>query len=352
MPVIDRKKLAGLLAPGDVEGATNKAKGRALENAIRYVFEQIPGVSCLMQDQRNSFQSEEIDLVFANLRHDEGLARFDTEVLVEAKNWKAPVGAEEINWFATKLRRRNRRIGVLVAAQGVTGDDELRTAARFELGMALGEGCEVVVLRRDELEAVPSGERLAELLLKKRDHLNRHEIYLAEPTELRGGVGPLRLGSGAFEALVRGERLRRVEEALARTPELPADTLERAAAMRDRIDEAERVAAAYRQDPELDPRGNTLRETLMEAAAICVAWLGQLGIDDPRTLSTNASMTGLDRLRALPGSRKWDALVGYYLDELGAKDPEDSRESLLFALLAILIEEIWAIDEYVPEPDY
>jgi hypothetical protein len=352
VPAIDHHKTADLLAPGDVEGAGNKAKGQALESAIRYAFEQIPGLSCLMQDQRNSFESEEVDLIFANVRHEEGLSRFDTEVLVEAKNWSKTVGSMEINWFATKMRRRNQRIGVLVAAKGITGNDERRTAARFELTMALNEGREVVVLTRKELEAVSTGERLAELLLKKRDHLTaRQDIYLAEPAELRHREGVMRLGSDAFRELVRGERIRRIEEARARAPTLPVDPKERAGALRAALEAVERRLAADNENPEADPRGIALREALMEAAAICVGWLEKLGIDDARTIGFNSSMSGLDRLRAGPTSRMWQAFTNYYVNELDRDQPEAARETLLFGLLAILIEEIWSLDEYWPEPE-
>jgi hypothetical protein len=44
-------------------------------------------------------------------------------------------------------------------------------------------------------------------------------------------------------------------------------------------------------------------------------------------------------------------LTGYYVEELGRPSPELPRENLLFGLTAILIEEIWSLDEYSPEPD-
>jgi restriction endonuclease len=352
MATIDRQKISELLAPGDATDASNQAKGQALEAAIRYAFERIPGVSCLMQDQRNSFASEEIDLLFANVRHEEGLSRFETEVLVEAKNWSSKVGAMEINWFATKMRRRNRRTGVLVAAKDVTGDNERLTAARLELVLASNEGREVVVLTRTELEAVSTGERLAKLLLKKRDHLTaRQDIYLADPNELRRRSGVIRLGGEAFQTLVRGERLRRIEEAQERAPDLPADPKARAGLLRSALDAVEPLLAAHEEDPEADPRGEIVREALMEAAAVCAGWLQKMGLDDPKIIGFNISLSGLDRLRAGPSSRMWRIFTSYYVDELEQEQPEAEQDTLLFGLLAILIEEIWKLDEYWPEPE-
>jgi hypothetical protein len=259
--VIVRERTARLLAPGDAENAGPSAKGQALEKAIRYVFEQIPGVSCSMQDERGAFESEEIDLLFANLAHEDGLVRFEPELLVEVKNWTAKVGAVEICWFATKMRRRSRRTGVLVAARGITGNQVRLTAARAQIMMALNEGLEVLVLTRQELEAVPTGERLAELLHKKRDHLvARQDVYVADPAELRKPEGFLRLGSDAFAAMLRGERTRRIEEALARHAELPASDATRAQVLEQALQVVRRLVQERCRDSDLDPLWDGVRE--------------------------------------------------------------------------------------------
>jgi hypothetical protein len=352
MPRIDAARMTQLLAPGDATGASSVDKGRALETAIRYAFEQIPGLTCSMQDQRGAFETEEIDLLFANVAHEDGLARFETEILVEAKNWSKPVGAMEISWFATKMRRRNRHVGVLVATRGISGDPVRLTAARQQVMLALSEGQEVLVITRKELEAVSTGERLAQLIHKKRDHLvSRQDIYEAEPAELRVPSGQLRRGTGAFHAILRSERLRRIEEARGRLTELPDGETAPADALQTALATVEALATARRKDRELDPRWENVREALMSAAAICVAWLGGLGIKEANAIYSNVAMTGLDRLRPSIGSRLWGALSGYYVEELERESPELPRETLLFGLTGILIEEVWGIDEYWPEPD-
>lgn len=327
-------------------------KGRALEAAIRYAFEQIPGVECSMQDQRNAFESEEVDLIFSNVGHEDGLARFETEFLVEAKNWSSKVGAIEICWFATKMRRRNRKTGVLVAAHGLTGKEGELSAARYQVTLALNEGQEVVVLTRTELEQAPSGERLAKLLLKKRDHLiARQDIYEAAPEDLRRRRGAFRHGREAFRKLVRGERLRRIEEAQERAPQLPRDEEARASLLRVGFDALDPILSAAAATPAEDPRGEILREALMAIAATCVAWLETLGFEDPETIQLNAALSGMDRLRLSPGSRLWRVLADYYCEELARERPEVSHDSMLFALASMLIEEIWSLDEYWPEPE-
>ncbi|MGD0452401.1 MAG: hypothetical protein ABSB69_02280, partial [Solirubrobacteraceae bacterium] len=220
-------------------------------------------------------------------------------VLVEAKNWKSKVGALEISWFATKMRRRNRRTGVLVAALGITGDPVRLTAARQQVVLALSEGQEVVVLTRAELDAVSSGERLAQLLLTKRDHLlGRQDIYEAEPAELRLRSGRFRRGAETFSAMVRGERLRRLEEAQGRVADLPVGEVARAEAVREALATVDPLMAARREDRELDPRLEDVREALMSVAALCVAWLGGLSIGGANAIHSNLAMTGLDRFAA------------------------------------------------------
>jgi hypothetical protein len=56
-------------------------------------------------------------------------------------------------------------------------------------------------------------------------------------------------------------------------------------------------------------------------------------------------------LRVPVGTRQWAAVTGYYVEELARRSPELPRETLLFGLTGVLIEEILALDEYWPEDD-
>jgi restriction endonuclease len=349
---IEKGEIADILAPGDAADATNAVKGAALEKAIRHAFTQIPGVACEMQDALNSFKGEEVDLLLSNLAHEDGLAQFGPELLVEAKNWSKKVGAMEINWFATKMRRRNVPEGVLVAAKGITGDAELLTAARQQIAFSLTEGQPILVLLRDELESVPSGGRLAELLHKKRAELiGRQELYFADPRELRQGAGFIKFGSRAFEKILRGERVKRIDEALARGQDLPETDAQRAALVGAGLAAVQKEANAGTQDTARDPMGYRLREELMHVAATCAAWLADLGFEKADGIQVNATLSGMDRVRMFPGSKLWKALTDYYASELASDGPEMDKELVLFALMALLVEEIWSLDEYTPDPE-
>ena len=77
----------------------------------------------------------------------------------------------ELAVFYDKLQSRGRPIGILVAAQGITGDRQLRTAAHEVLVRALANGHEILVLTRRELEQLHSTDQLVTLLKQKRAQL-------------------------------------------------------------------------------------------------------------------------------------------------------------------------------------
>jgi Restriction endonuclease len=349
---IEKDHLRDLLAPGDIDDASTTERGQALEHAVRYAFEQIPGVTCRMQDVMTVFRTEEIDLLFSAIPHDDGIGHVEPELLVECKNWSKVVGAEEVNWFATKLRRRNRSFGVLVAAQGVTGDPLERTAALQEVTLALHDHQEVVVLTREELENLDSGEQLAALLLKKRDYLvGRMDLYVASAQELRSGTRQFRRGWGAFRELMRAERNRLIEEAMQNRPQLPDDDTAAARRVDDALDAVDREVARVQADPQSDPTWAGVRDELLRLASVCVAWVSALGWQSADGIRQNLALSGFEQIRVNVGSRQWECFARYYAGELARDDREGTAETALFALLCMAIEMMWRIDDYTPEPE-
>jgi hypothetical protein len=175
MTKIDAARTRRRLASSDqLEG---RARGDVLEAVIADVFAAIPGVQLVNAAMKNIAQSREIDLAFTVRRSARGLEHFDPELLVECKNWDRPVGSIEVAWFVTKLRRAGVSVGVLVAANGITGDPQVPTAAYAELRDARAEGLTVVVLERAELETMESGEQLAHVLEQKRFMMKVYSRY-------------------------------------------------------------------------------------------------------------------------------------------------------------------------------
>jgi hypothetical protein len=154
------------LESGD-QATNNTEKGRALEDLVCYLFGQVPGISITKRNALNKYKSEEIDIAFWNNKLKDGLDFLDNIILVECKNWSKPVGSEEVSWFDSKLRRRSQRFGVLVAANGITGDSVSIDAAHEIIRCALAEDRRLIVITRSEIENLQDTEALVILIQEK-----------------------------------------------------------------------------------------------------------------------------------------------------------------------------------------
>ncbi len=166
MARISRERIQQFLSVGD-NAATTAEKGRALEDLICYLFEKIPGISVTRRNTLNQFQSEEIDVAFWNRPNPNGLYFLQNIILVECKNWSQPLGSAEVSWFDTKLRRRAQPFGILVAANGITGNAAEKTAAHDVISAALTEGRQFVVITRQEIEGLTLSVQLVGLIQAK-----------------------------------------------------------------------------------------------------------------------------------------------------------------------------------------
>lgn len=149
-PVIYQDHLARVAA-----AQTANEKGQAFEGLTEYLFSMLDGIEITYRDARMA--SEEIDLVLWNAQIEAVLKPWDDVILVECKNWSAPIGAAVLDAFVAKLRRRSRTTGILVAANGVTGGfvngNGNEIGAVGIVTTALQEGIRVIVIpqRRREL---------------------------------------------------------------------------------------------------------------------------------------------------------------------------------------------------------
>lgn len=166
MARISQQRVQQFLSIGD-NAQTTAQKGRALEDLVCYIFEKIPGISVTKRNTLNQFQSEEIDIAFWNRRNENGLYFLQNIILVECKNWSQPLGSTEVGWFDTKLRRRAQPFGILVAANGITGNAVDKTAAHDVISAALSEGRQFVVITRQEIENLTLSAGLVELIQSK-----------------------------------------------------------------------------------------------------------------------------------------------------------------------------------------
>jgi septum formation inhibitor-activating ATPase MinD len=166
MSRISQRRVQGYFAAGLRVGTTT-AQGKALESLICYLFSTIPGIEELTPNVMNVFETEEVDVSFWNNQLKNGLHFLPTVVLAECKNWNHAVGSQEVSYFASRLRHRGCDYGVLVAANGITGDPADLTNAHYQMATALAEGQRILVLTKDEIEALTHSDQFVGLLKKK-----------------------------------------------------------------------------------------------------------------------------------------------------------------------------------------
>jgi hypothetical protein len=153
VPGFPHRKIAGQLAQGDA-ALTTEEKGAALEDVIIDSFCRIRGVGFLHRDQTNAAGSSEIDILLYNQRHPLGLPFLPNYLIFECKNWATPVSSGAVDAFVTKIRTCRLEFGILVAANGITGDAADRTAANDVIRRAFDrDNIEVIVITRAEIEA-------------------------------------------------------------------------------------------------------------------------------------------------------------------------------------------------------
>jgi hypothetical protein len=167
MPRYSRKRIRDFLDRSD-GAASPDEKGDILEQLTRYVFEQIPGVTFHGKNILDGKRAHELDVVFWNNQPKSDLWFIDAIVIVECKNTAHPVGSQQVGWFVRKLQDRGAAHGILVALDGITGNDVAGNSARSEVVSALvRDKIRVMVVTREELLALGTTNDLVNLLQQK-----------------------------------------------------------------------------------------------------------------------------------------------------------------------------------------
>ncbi|MCZ9341222.1 restriction endonuclease [Streptomyces sp. TRM76130] len=156
-------RLRGHLRAASNSNATAQARGRAYEDALTYLFDSLPGCTT-RRNSLNKFESEEIDIIVANHRFADGLKMLPPIFLVECKNWSSPVDSSTISIFLQKIENRACRVGILVAASGVTGDAENLKSAHHQASLALARGIILILLTSRDLRRLASPNEFVSLL--------------------------------------------------------------------------------------------------------------------------------------------------------------------------------------------
>ncbi len=122
------KKIAERFADGD-RAKTTKGKGNALEDIVKWTFCSLPGIRVLKRNFVDTAGAAEIDLLLYNDPRLSPVPFLSEYPIIECKNWIVPVDSATVRDFIGKVRTAHLEVGILVAANGVTGDDSDRTAA-------------------------------------------------------------------------------------------------------------------------------------------------------------------------------------------------------------------------------
>lgn len=166
------RKITTYFNQGDT-AATRTEKGEALQNLICYIFGRVPGVSVIGDHELSAFNDEEIDVLIWNRRDARGFYFLPCIFLVECKNWSNAVGSRGVVTFKSTLRSRGCDHGILVAANGISGNSEPPTEAYHEIAMALSEMLHILVITREDIEALRDTNGLVELFQKRLCGLTR-----------------------------------------------------------------------------------------------------------------------------------------------------------------------------------
>ncbi|MBE9461905.1 restriction endonuclease [Dyadobacter subterraneus] len=147
--------------------ATNQDKGRAFEDLACYLFQNLPGVSIAMRNQMNAFDNEEIDVAIWNDRVARGIHFLPNVILIECKNWTKPVSSIEVSWFCQKLQSRGLDFGILIANNGITGNQADLDAAHNTIAMHLSQKRRLVVITRTEINSLSTTVEMITLIKNK-----------------------------------------------------------------------------------------------------------------------------------------------------------------------------------------
>jgi hypothetical protein len=116
--------------------AVGQAKGAELEQLAVWLFPHVDGLRVTHADVYSADGSQEIDLAVWN--DDTPWSAFGSELLVECKNWDRRVGSAEVAWFDWKMRLAGVTTGILLSANGITGDQRYLEHARAIVGRIPG----------------------------------------------------------------------------------------------------------------------------------------------------------------------------------------------------------------------
>jgi len=102
-----------------------------------------------------------------NTRLPEGLALLPTVLTAECKDWVRPVDSRTVGYFVNILANRGAEAGILIAANGITGDPEELSSAHALSISAVARGIKLLIMTTSEIQGFRCTADLTELLNRR-----------------------------------------------------------------------------------------------------------------------------------------------------------------------------------------
>lgn len=162
---LDQAELAAHVAA--CNSAAGPAKGTPLEQFLAWLLAHVPGFEVTSTNVFSHGGSNEVDVIVWNSQQQGGFPTFGDSIVVECKNWFEAVDSSAVAWFDWKMRLGGATVGILVAAKGITGVVQRKTAAWSIVSVANMDGRRILVVTLAELAALTCTDDLRRLLVKK-----------------------------------------------------------------------------------------------------------------------------------------------------------------------------------------
>ena len=166
MPDFDRTTISEAFEASDV-AATTVECGRILEDLVADLFAQCDGIRHYQNNLLNIAGSTEIDVSFWNSKKPDGFPFFPNILVAECKNTTARIGSADIRNFRAKLEDMKLDHGLLIAANGITGNQQDLRAAHDAVRTAFQAGVSIIVLTKAEISQLEHTDDLVRLVQDK-----------------------------------------------------------------------------------------------------------------------------------------------------------------------------------------
>jgi putative nucleotidyltransferase with HDIG domain len=145
----------------DEKEKNSNEKGKLLQELIEFLFKEINGIKIKYLNLRSA--AEEIDLLIENGISNQPWLAMGNPIIVECKNWNKPIPAKEVGGLERLLNTKNIKTAILIAPEGITGNDEWKDAKLVVREMMI-RGKYIIIMDYSDLKKVADGAKPTEVI--------------------------------------------------------------------------------------------------------------------------------------------------------------------------------------------